>query len=184
MRYVLASSRRSSARRCGATSASSGTSSAASPSRASACLTRSRGSLRSCAPARRRIARVARTWSTAASPSDGANPLTSMSEPDSDETRAVRAGEELDPVALDAFMRLAIGGEPDGPPLVRQFPGGFSNLTYALTWDERDFVLRRPPFGARGGSAHDMVREYRVLGALHTAGIRVPRPLALCEDPS
>ena len=101
-----------------------------------------------------------------------------------DETREVRAGEELDAAALDAFMRLAVGGEPDGPPLVRQFPGGFSNLTYAVTWDGRDFVLRRPPFGARGGSAHDMVREYRVLGALHAAGIRVPRPLALCEDPS
>jgi aminoglycoside phosphotransferase (APT) family kinase protein len=107
-----------------------------------------------------------------------------MSESLSDETRPVRAGEELEAAALDAFMRLAIGGEPDGPPLVRQFPGGFSNLTYAVTWDGRDFVLRRPPFGARGGSAHDMVREYRVLGALYAAGVRVPRPLALCEDPS
>ena len=107
-----------------------------------------------------------------------------MTDPMYDETREVRAGEELDAAALDAFMRLAIGGEPDGPPLVRQFPGGFSNLTYALTWDGRDFVLRRPPFGARGGGAHDIVREYRVLGALHAAGIRVPRPLALCEDPS
>ena len=101
-----------------------------------------------------------------------------------DETRPVRAGEELEPTALDAFMRLAIGGEPDGPPLVRQFPGGFSNLTYAVTWDGRDFVLRRPPFGARGGGAHDMVREYRVLGAMHAAGMRVPRPLALCENPA
>lgn len=101
-----------------------------------------------------------------------------------DETRPVRPGEELEPAALDAFMRLAIGGEPDGPPLVRQFPGGFSNLTYAVTWDGRDFVLRRPPFGSRGGSAHDMVREYRVLAALHAAGVKVPRPLALCEDPS
>jgi aminoglycoside phosphotransferase (APT) family kinase protein len=107
-----------------------------------------------------------------------------MTDPLTDETRPVRAGEELDPAALDAFMRLAVGGEPDGPPLVRQFPGGFSNLTYGLTWDGRDFVLRRAPNGARGGSAHDMVREYRVLGALHRAGVRVPRPIALCEDPS
>ena len=107
-----------------------------------------------------------------------------MTDPLSDESRPVRAGEELDATALDAFMRLAIGGEPVEPPLVRQFPGGFSNLTYAVTWDGREFVLRRPPFGARGGSAHDMVREYRVLGALHAARVRVPRPIALCEDPS
>lgn len=107
-----------------------------------------------------------------------------MTDPLSDESRPVRAGEELDAVALDAFMRLAVGGEPVGPPLVRQFPGGFSNLTYAVTWDGRDFVLRRPPFGARGGGAHDVVREYRVLGALHAARVLVPRPLALCEDPS
>src|SRR5687768_14481194 len=107
-----------------------------------------------------------------------------MTESLSDESRPVRAGEELDAVALDAFMRLAVGGEPDGPPLVRQFPGGFSNLTYAVSWDGRDFVLRRAPFGARGGGAHDMVREYRVLGAVHRARVRVPRPIALCEDPS
>ena len=107
-----------------------------------------------------------------------------MIDPLSDESRPVRAGEELDAAALDAFMRLAIGGEPVEPPVVRQFPGGFSNLTYAVSWDGREFVLRRPPFGARGGSAHDMVREYRVLGALHAARVRVPRPLALCEDPS
>ena len=60
-----------------------------------------------------------------------------MSESPSDETRPVRAGEELDAAALDAFMRIAVGGEPDGPPLVRQFPGGYSNLTYAVTWDGR-----------------------------------------------
>ena len=107
-----------------------------------------------------------------------------MSDALSDESRPVRAGEELDPVALDAFMRLAVGGEPDAPPLVRQFPGGASNLTYAVTWDGREFVLRRAPDGARGGSAHDMPREYRVLGALHAARVRVPRPIALCEDPS
>ena len=107
-----------------------------------------------------------------------------MTDPSFDETREVRPGEELEPAALDAFRRLAVGGEPIEPPLVRQFPGGYSNLTYALTWDDRDFVLRRAPFGARGGSAHDMVREYRVLAALHAAGVRVPRPLALCEDPS
>lgn len=101
-----------------------------------------------------------------------------------DETREVRAGEELEPAALDAFFRMAIGGEPIEPPVVSQFPGGFSNLTYLVRWDGREFVLRRPPRGAVRGTAHDMVREFRVLQALHAAGVKVPRPLSLCEDPS
>ena len=107
-----------------------------------------------------------------------------MSDAARDETREVRAGEELEPAALDAFLRMAVGGEPIEPPVVRQFPGGFSNLTYLVRWDGREFVLRRPPRGAVRGTAHDMVREYRVLQALHAAGVRVPRPLSLCEDPS
>lgn len=62
---------------------------------------------------------------------------------------------------------------------------GRSNLTY-LVEDPGGAaaVVRRPPLGEALESAHDVVREYRVLTALHPLGQRVPEPLALCEDPA
>ncbi len=43
-------------------------------------------------------------------------------------------------------------------------------------------MLRRPPLGHVLPTAHDMVREYRVLTALAGTGVPVPRTDALCED--
>jgi len=44
-------------------------------------------------------------------------------------------------------------------------------------------VLRRPPRPPYPPSAHDVVREARILEALHPAHLPVPRVLAICEDP-
>ncbi|MFI5889300.1 phosphotransferase family protein [Actinoplanes sp. NPDC051513] len=68
-------------------------------------------------------------------------------------------------------------------PLTGQmFAGGRSNLTYAITDGERRWVLRRPPLGHVLPTAHDMVREHRVLEALSKAGFPAPRPVVLCTD--
>ncbi len=45
-------------------------------------------------------------------------------------------------------------------------------------------VLRRPPFGSKVKSAHDMSREYRVLSRLHAVYPQAPKALLYCEDPS
>ncbi len=45
-------------------------------------------------------------------------------------------------------------------------------------------VLRRPPFGSKVKSAHDMSREYRVLSKLNSAFPAAPRVLLYCEDAS
>jgi aminoglycoside phosphotransferase (APT) family kinase protein len=97
------------------------------------------------------------------------------------ETRTPRAGEALDEAALGAWLREAL---PDaaGEPVIRQFPGGASNLTYLITVGERDYVLRRPPFGTKAASAHDMEREYRILSALRPVYPYCPQPLAWCGD--
>ncbi len=100
-----------------------------------------------------------------------------------DESRAVRAGEELDVAKLEPYLCAVIPGSR-GPLSVRQFPSGFSNLTYALDLGGRELVLRRPPFGHRPKGAHDMGREYRVLAALHPVYGKVPKPLHHCEDES
>jgi len=77
----------------------------------------------------------------------------------------MRAGEELSSDVVDQFMRAHIDGL-EGSAEIRQFPAGQSNLTYQLSYGERQFVLRRPPFGTKPKSGHSMIREYRVMNAL------------------
>jgi aminoglycoside phosphotransferase (APT) family kinase protein len=100
-----------------------------------------------------------------------------------DQPQKTRPGEELDAGKLAAYLRQAL---PDlsGPIEIAQFPKGYSNLTYSLRVGERELVLRRPPFGAKIKTAHDMGREYRILSHLIAAYPKVPRPLAFCEDES
>ncbi|HUV88914.1 MAG TPA: phosphotransferase family protein [Anaerolineae bacterium] len=98
-----------------------------------------------------------------------------------DQPAAVRPGEELDTGRLEAYFHAHAPGL-SGPIVVEQFPGGHSNLTYLLRVGERELVLRRPPFGAKIKTAHDMEREYRILSHLVIVYPRVPRPLLYCED--
>lgn len=100
-----------------------------------------------------------------------------------DKARAPREGEMLDIPTLEAYLKEAIPGL-DGNLEVQQFPSGFSNLTYLIRVGGHDMVLRRPPFGSKVKSAHDMGREYRVLSALNPVYPQAPRPLAYCEDPA
>jgi aminoglycoside phosphotransferase (APT) family kinase protein len=100
-----------------------------------------------------------------------------------DKARAPREGETLDIPTLEAYLKEAIPGL-DGALEVQQFPSGFSNLTYLIRVGTRDMVLRRPPFGSKVKSAHDMGREHRVLSALHPVYPQAPKPLAYCEDPA
>lgn len=62
---------------------------------------------------------------------------------------------------------------------------GGSNLTFEVTDAAgRRWALRRPPVGRALATAHDVLREWDVLSALHEhAAVPVPEPVALCEDP-
>ena len=66
---------------------------------------------------------------------------------------------------------------------IRRFSGGFSNLTYLLLIENKEYVLRRPPFGAvkRG---HDMSREYKVLSNLFKEFNKIPKVYAFTDDES
>lgn len=100
------------------------------------------------------------------------------------EDRAVRDEDAFDVAAVDTWLRGTPGGAalPDGPPQVRQFAGGASNLTYLLRYDGRDLILRRPPAGTKASSAHDMAREHRIQLALKPVFPYVPEMVALCTD--
>ncbi|HTT62557.1 MAG TPA: phosphotransferase family protein [Bryobacteraceae bacterium] len=95
----------------------------------------------------------------------------------------VREGEQIDALALAAYLRGRIAGVEDGLT-VRQFPGGHSNLTYLMETGGREYVLRRPPLGPVAPKAHDMAREYNVLAAVHPFFPQAPRVFLLCDDPA
>ena len=92
-------------------------------------------------------------------------------------------GEELDVPALTAYLAAHLP-TVGGALTVRQFPAGYSNLTYLVAAGAQEYVLRRPPFGVEIATAHDMLREYRVLCGLARVYDRVPRPVLACDDPT
>ncbi|CAA9236286.1 MAG: acyl-CoA dehydrogenase, putative phosphotransferase [uncultured Blastococcus sp.] len=86
----------------------------------------------------------------------------------------------------DAWLRdwLAAEGLQVGPArTVTRIGGGHSNLTYGLSdGSGRTWVLRRPPPGELLASAHDVVREARVMRALEETDVPVPAILSVRPD--
>jgi aminoglycoside phosphotransferase (APT) family kinase protein len=95
----------------------------------------------------------------------------------------MRHGEVIPIDVLQEYLRGRLDGAERGVEL-QQFPNGHSNLTYLLRTGGRDYVLRRPPLGPVAPKAHDMVREYHVLCAVHPHFPEAPRAILLCEDPA
>ncbi len=100
-----------------------------------------------------------------------------------DSATSIRSGEELDLPALEKFLAQRLP-EYSGTLEAQQFPSGYSNLTYLLKVGDRKLVLRRPPFGTKAKSAHDMGREFRVLSGLRPFFPYCPEPLVYCQDES
>jgi aminoglycoside phosphotransferase (APT) family kinase protein len=75
-------------------------------------------------------------------------------------------------------------GPADEPLEVERHTQGHSNETFFVRRGEQSWVLRRPPRGAFLPTAHDVLREHRVLSAIADTPVRAPRPVAACSDPS
>lgn len=88
----------------------------------------------------------------------------------------VRQEDSVDITAVDNELKQHIEGL-QGIPQVQQFTSGASNLTYLLSYPDRDLVLRKPPSGAKPKSGHSMWREYTVVKALQPAYPAVPNVL-------
>jgi aminoglycoside phosphotransferase (APT) family kinase protein len=81
---------------------------------------------------------------------------------------------------LVAYLdRLGLG---TGEPRIAPVGDGHSNLTFLVEREGAKLVLRRPPRGPLPPSAHDVVREARLLSALRPQGVPVPEVLATCDD--
>jgi aminoglycoside phosphotransferase (APT) family kinase protein len=86
----------------------------------------------------------------------------------------------LDP--LRAF--LDEHGLGAGDPVAEPVGDGHSNVTYLVRRGDAEVVLRRPPRPPLPPSAHDVLREARLLRALQGTAARVPTVLAVCGDES
>lgn len=85
----------------------------------------------------------------------------------------------IDRVHLREWL-ISLGLRCAGPVDVARIGGGNSNLTFLVTDSAgRRWVLRRPPLGELLASAHDVVREARVMGALFDTEVPVPRILGV-----
>ena len=98
-----------------------------------------------------------------------------------DQPSRIREGEELNLERLRQHLEPVIGKDL-GSLQISQFLGGHSNLTYFLKVDSEQWVLRRPPFGSKVKSAHDMSREFKILDALKGTYPFGPEPIHFCDD--
>jgi len=93
-----------------------------------------------------------------------------------------------DPAVVGPYLASALGEDRWHEVTVELIAAGMSNLTYVVTpkggTASDAVILRRPPTGAVLATAHDMVREHRVITALGPTKVPVPRTLHLCTDPA
>ena len=98
-------------------------------------------------------------------------------------TSAAAAANEREPLlVLEPLIEFLAGVGLEAPADLSATPigDGHSNVTFALS---TGVVLRRPPRGPLPPSAHDVLREARLLRALGATAVRSPEVLAVCEDP-
>jgi aminoglycoside phosphotransferase (APT) family kinase protein len=88
---------------------------------------------------------------------------------------------DFDPARLRGFLGTTMPALT-GPMRVERVGGGQSNPTYFLTFDTGGVVLRKRPNGDLPKSAHDVVREHRIIAALAGSEVPVPRALLCCTD--
>ena len=85
---------------------------------------------------------------------------------------------------LEAFLDAHGLGAGAGDVTAEPVGEGHSNVTYLIRRGADEWVLRRPPRPPLPPSAHDVLREARLLQALQDADVRTPRVLATCDDES
>ena len=93
------------------------------------------------------------------------------------ETPARRSGNSRPPLLVLEPLRgfLDAHGLGDGEIRARPIGEGHSNVTYLIARGDAELVLRRPPRPPLPPSAHDVLREARLLRALETRRRACPR---------
>jgi len=69
------------------------------------------------------------------------------------------------------------------PVAIEPIPEGHSGFTYFVTAGEQRYVLRLPPPGARIAGTADVMRQGRIMAALHAVGLPVPAVPYISHEP-
>ena len=100
-----------------------------------------------------------------------------------DAPKGVREEDSLDKHKLSVYLSTNIDNFSIQDKLqIQQFPGGASNLTYLIQWNENQAILRTAPRGANIKGAHDMGREFKVLKTLENNFAYSPKAILYCDD--
>ena len=100
-----------------------------------------------------------------------------------DQPKSVRKEDRLNKHKLSVYLSAHLDDFNIEDDLqIKQFPGGASNLTYLLVWNNNQVILRTAPRGANIKGAHDMGREYKVLSILKNNFDYSPKALLYCDD--
>src|SRR3954462_6598940 len=99
-------------------------------------------------------------------------------------TRADAEGNARAPLVVTEPLKAFLDehGLGSGELEIEPVGEGHSNVTYAIRRGDQRFVLRRPPRPPLPPSAHDVLREARLLRAIEPADVRTPRSLAGAAD--
>src|ERR1700740_256009 len=90
---------------------------------------------------------------------------------------------KIDVEGLKRFVRVRKLGDP-AELRAENISFGHSNEVHLVRFEDKVWALRRPPRGPLLPTAHDVLREYRILAALQDTPVPVPRVYASCDDDS
>ena len=82
--------------------------------------------------------------------------------------------------SLQCFLDERLGDRV--PVSVDRITGGGSCEVFALDRGESSWVLRRAPRHPSSATAHDVLREFRILDAIKDEAVRIARPVLSCSD--
>jgi len=83
---------------------------------------------------------------------------------------------------LQSFLDDALGDRES--ITVTALAGGGSCEVFAIDRGASHWVLRRAPRHASAATAHDVLREFRILDAIKNEPVRIAHPVVSCADPA
>lgn len=99
-------------------------------------------------------------------------------------TREVPEGLMIDIVRLEEYLKAKLGLNSSVKPTLRCFQQGQSNPTYLVNYAGESLVLRKKPPGVLLQTAHAIEREFKIMEALGSTNVPVPKMISFCSDDS